>query len=101
MGRYKVHGVCHWHYCADPYPCGNHYCLDADAREEQAMVDTDFFDYATIMLRMDRLNKEIHDNLLVHKYAENLPLVKELLVQSRLLHLWHVQELEKHGHRNY
>ncbi len=63
-------------------------------------MDDDFFDYATIMLKMDRLNKQIHDNLLHKKFEENLPLVEELTVQTRKLRLWIIQELEN-GHRNH
>lgn len=61
----------------------------------------EFFDYASIMLKMDRLNKDIHDCLLHGRFADSLPLTKELLVQTRFLHLWVTQELEKHGHHNH
>jgi hypothetical protein len=60
----------------------------------------DFFDYATILLRIDALNRQIHDNILEMRYEDNLPLTQELLVQSRYLHLWHIQQMESHGHRN-
>ena len=63
-------------------------------------MDSEFFDYATIILRIDALNRQIQDNILVRRYEDNLPLTQELLVQCRRLHLWHVQELESHGHSN-
>jgi hypothetical protein len=67
-----------------------------DARQ----MNEDFFDYASIMLRMDRLNKDIHQLLLEGKYEQSKPLTQELLFQTRLLHLWITQKLETHGH-NY
>lgn len=61
----------------------------------------EFFDYASIMLRMDKLNKDIHQLLLEGKYSASAPLAKELLFQTRLLDLWIKQELDKHGHNHY
>jgi hypothetical protein len=64
----------------------------------------EFFDYASIMLKMDRLNKDIHDCLLHGRIKESLPLTKELLVQTRFLQLWVTQEIERRsndGHRNH
>lgn len=63
------------------------------------MTDTDFFDYATILLRIDKLNKQIHNNIMEKRYEDNLPLTQELLVESRRLHLWHIQQLESDEHR--
>lgn len=64
-------------------------------------MTNEFFDYASIMLKMDRLNKDIHDCLLHGRIKESTPLIQELLVQTRFLHLWVTQELEKHGHHNH
>jgi len=58
-------------------------------------MDNEFFDYATIVLRIDSLNRQIKDNILVKRYEDNLPLTQELLVQCRRLHLWHVAEIER------
>jgi len=63
------------------------------------VTDTEFFDYATILLRIDKLNKQIHDNIVEKRYEDNLPLTRELLVESRRLYLWHIQQLESDGHR--
>jgi hypothetical protein len=63
-------------------------------------MSTDFFDYASIMLRMDKLNREIHDLLIEGKYSTSAPLAKELLFQTRLLDLWITQKLEAHGHNH-
>ncbi len=66
------------------------------------MIDYEFFDYATIMLRMDKLNKEIHECLLMHKYADARVKSQELLFQTRLLNLWILQEIERtNGHRDH
>lgn len=66
------------------------------------MTNYDFFDYATIMLRMDKLNKEIHEDLLMHKYADARAKSQELLFQTRLLHLWITQEIERtNGHSDH
>lgn len=66
------------------------------------MTNYDFFDYATIMLRMDKLNKDIHQDLLNHKYADARVKSQELLFQTRLLHLWITQEIERtNGHSDH
>ena len=64
------------------------------------MTDDNFFDYATILLRIDKLNKQIHSNIMEKQYEDNLPLTRELLVESRRLHLWHIQQMELYGHSN-
>jgi len=56
---------------------------------------SDFFDYAAIMIRLKQLNNEIHDHLINHRIKEASPLTQEYLFQSRLLHLWITQEIEK------
>ncbi len=66
------------------------------------MTNYEFFDYSTIMLRMDRLNKEIHQCLLSHEYADARVKSQELLFQTRLLNLWILQEIERtNGHSNH
>jgi hypothetical protein len=66
------------------------------------VINYDFFDYATIMLRMDKLNKDIHQDLLNHKYADARAKSQELLFQTRLLNLWIAQEIERtNGHSNH
>jgi hypothetical protein len=54
----------------------------------------DFFDYASIMIRLKQLNKEIHDHLIDHRVKEAAPLAQEYLFQSRLLNLWITQEMQ-------
>jgi hypothetical protein len=62
------------------------------------MSDEDpLFDYSSIMLKMDRLNREIHDCLLDGDYAKSAALAQELLLQTRYLQLWIKREMEADG----
>lgn len=51
---------------------------------------------------MDKLNKDIHQDLLNHKYADARAKSQELLFQTRLLNLWIKQEIERtNGHSDH
>jgi hypothetical protein len=54
----------------------------------------DFFDYSSIMLEMERLNKEIKLLLIQNKVEEAKPLVQELIAETRRLHVWIIDRLE-------
>lgn len=60
----------------------------------------DFFDYATILLNLKKLNHDIQKHLIHNRVEEAAPLAQEYLFQARKLNLWITQEIEKHGHRN-
>lgn len=59
------------------------------------MNDQPLFDYSSIMIQMEQLNKAIHKCLLHEDTAQAETLADELLVQTRFLRLWIKQELEK------
>ena len=46
------------------------------------------FDYAPILLRMDKMCKELHDSVLHKSYDNCLVMVDEMIVQSRMLRAW-------------
>jgi uncharacterized protein HemX len=57
-----------------------------------------FIDYSSIMLKMADLNKQIKQLLIENKISETKPLVQELLAETRLLHIWILDQLENNGH---
>ena len=52
------------------------------------MHNDPLFDYAPIMLRMEKLQRKIHDNFLKRSPDENLELCNDLLVNARQLQLY-------------
>lgn len=46
------------------------------------------FDYSSILIKIDQLMRQIHHNILERKFAENKPLIDEMLFQNRQLQLW-------------
>lgn len=51
------------------------------------MVD-EFFDYSTILMRIERLQKEMHDACLHKRYKEVPSKANELMEQALLLKQW-------------
>lgn len=52
------------------------------------MDANEFFDYAPIMTKMEKLQRKIHDNFLSRKLDANKELVDELLFTVRQLQLF-------------
>lgn len=48
----------------------------------------DFSDYSTYLMRVEKLERAIHDACLEHKYQEALALTDELVEQGVLLRKW-------------
>ena len=46
------------------------------------------FDYAPILLRMDKICKELHHAALDKSYGNCLSMLDEMIVQSRMLRAW-------------
>jgi hypothetical protein len=46
------------------------------------------FDYSSIMIKIDQLMRQVHQNMLAKKFEENRPLIDEMLFQNRQLQLW-------------
>lgn len=59
-----------------------------------------FIDYSSIILKMEALNKQAKLLLIENKMSEAKPVVQELLAETRLLHVWILDQLENNGHRN-
>ena len=55
---------------------------------------SELFDYAPIMTKMEQLSREIHENFLRGAPGENLQLIDQLIVETRLLRVYvlHVTE---------
>lgn len=48
----------------------------------------DIFDYATILLKMDKLCKELHTACLHNRTSGALDMTNEMVVQTRMLRAW-------------
>jgi hypothetical protein len=46
------------------------------------------FDYAPILLKMDKLSKELHEACLHKQYDGALEMTNEMVVQTRMLRAW-------------
>jgi hypothetical protein len=54
------------------------------------------FEYSSIMIKIDRLMRQVYQNFVERKYEENQPLIDEMLFQNRQLQLFnrHAQSTE-------
>lgn len=60
------------------------------------MIDTSIhFDYAPILMNMEKLQRKIHDLILDNKTEETLPLVLELIHQAGDLKNWTENAISK------
>jgi hypothetical protein len=55
----------------------------------------DIFDYATILIKMDKLCKELHDACLHNHTDGALQMTNEMVVQTRMLRAWINQTADK------
>lgn len=54
---------------------------------------TEIFDYAPIMIRMEKILREIHDNYLHDDPQSNVELIDQLIVEARLLRTYNLHAL--------
>lgn len=55
----------------------------------------DVFDYATILIKMDKLCKELHDACLHKRTDGALNMTNEMVVQTRMLRAWLNEQTER------
>jgi len=53
----------------------------------------EIFDYAPIMLRMEKILRQIHDNYLSNDPKSNAELIDQLIVEARLLRTYNLHAL--------
>jgi hypothetical protein len=53
-----------------------------------AYENNSLFDYAPILLKMDKLCKDLHEACLHKKHEHALEMTNEMVVQSRMLRAW-------------
>lgn len=51
-------------------------------------MNDQIFDYAPILLKMDKLCRELHDACLHNKHQGALNMTNEMVVQTRMLRAW-------------
>jgi hypothetical protein len=61
------------------------------------LAHDELFDYAPILLKMDKMCQELHD-LCLHKKVDNVPkMTNEMIVAARQLRAWATNESDKAG----
>jgi len=59
------------------------------------MQHKDIFDYATMLLKIDKLAKELHEACLYKRYEDVPSMCAELVVEARMLRGWAIDAKEK------
>jgi len=58
-------------------------------------IHPELFDYAPMLLKMDKLAKELHEACLHNNYTGIPKMCNEMVVEARLLRAWGTDRLEK------